>query len=134
MLVEGGRVRYRARGWIAALAPAVWRARRGGKLALAGGRRSKDAGSVCEVEVGLGYRCRVHWGELAVSGVNSQAASKRRWREGFPECQRWSLAPIVRTGSPNLRHCHLQQATRGSGGNCTLKRGLTRPPLPSLDI
>lgn len=38
MLVEGGRVRYRAREWIAALAPAVWGVRRG-RLALAGGRK-----------------------------------------------------------------------------------------------
>src|SRR5690242_16079447 len=63
----------------------------------------EDGGNVCELVAGLGYRLRAHLGDLAVFWKNSQAASKRRWREGFPRCQRWSLAPIVRTGSPNLR-------------------------------
>jgi hypothetical protein len=35
MLVEGRRVRYRARGWVAELAPAVWGVRRGSWLWLA---------------------------------------------------------------------------------------------------
>lgn len=43
MLVEGSRVRYRAREWVAALAPAVWGVRRGSWLWLAVARETRLA-------------------------------------------------------------------------------------------
>lgn len=110
-----------------------------GKRALVGRCRGEGADNVGEFEVEVQAETDGQ-GKVRLFG-KQQAASKRRWREAFTRCQRWTLAPTVRTGSqPHLRHCPLRLATGDESrlcGKCmclSICSGSTAPCLPTSHL